>query len=91
MAELTSFADETTIEEIHASLVRSGISSDDATKLVLFVPTAFAREMFEPEGITFPDHDTRTDPNRPARRIRYRREAIFQAARAVARELIDAG
>ena len=47
--------------------------------------------MFEPEGITFPDHYTRTNPNRPARRVQYRREPIFQTARAVARELIDAG
>jgi hypothetical protein len=44
------------LDEIVASLQSSGVTLDAARRLVLIVPSAFARERFEPEGIQFPDH-----------------------------------
>ena len=90
--ELTTIGDSKSIEEIHASLLQSGVTSENATKLVLFVLSAFAREMFEPDGVSFPECYTRDDGGGAVlRRIPYRREPIFREARAVAREFIDSG
>jgi len=44
------------LDEIEALLVSRGVTATTALKLVLLIPSAFAREYFEPEGIEFPSH-----------------------------------
>jgi hypothetical protein len=77
-------------DEIHAELVQSGLRIEDATKILLFTPSAFAREMFEPEGVTFSNDYFRSDDlGLTRRRKSYLREPIYQQARIVARRLIE--
>jgi hypothetical protein len=79
-----------TTDAIHTQLLSTGLSSEQATKLLLFVPCAFAREMFEPEGVQFSDDYFRSDgPGTSPRRKSYLREPIYQQARAVARRFIE--
>jgi hypothetical protein len=67
-----------------------GQTEEQATKLLLFVPCAFAREMFEPEGVQFSDYYLRSnDGCATNRRKSYLREPIYQWARAVARQFIE--
>src|SRR4051812_7222222 len=77
-------------DAIHAELVRSGVRAEDAAKLLLFTPSAFAREMFEPGGVTFSNDYFRSDDRGHTRRRKsYLREPIYQQARTVARRLIE--
>ena len=79
-----------TTDEIHAYLVSLGHTEEQATKLLLFVPCAFAREMFEPEGVQFSDYYLRSDDRGAThRRKSYLREPIYQQARTLARRLIE--
>jgi hypothetical protein len=78
------------LDEIHTELTDAGVRDEDATKLVLFTPSTFAREMFEPQGVQFTDTYFRSDDaGRTRRRKSYVREAIYQQARMVARHLIE--
>src|SRR5438045_3144717 len=79
-----------TTDEIHAQLLSLDLSAEEATKVLLFVPCAFAREMFEPEGVQFSDHYFRSDKHCATRRRKsYLREPIYQQARAIARQFIE--
>jgi hypothetical protein len=41
--------------EIEAVLRAEGVPAREVTRLVLLIPSAFAREYYEPRGIEFPD------------------------------------
>jgi hypothetical protein len=90
--DLDSLVEQAALELVHkhnldaivASLESSGVTMEAAQRLVLIVPSAFARERFEPEGIQFPDHflvgpvgATVERPNES--------EPFYAAARALAR------
>ena len=78
------------LDETHTELTSAGVRDQDATRLVLFTPSAFAREIFEPQGVQFTDTYFRSeDTGRTRRRKSYAREAIYQQARTVARRLIE--
>lgn len=69
----------------------AGVREEDATKLLLFVPSAFAREMFEPEGVVFSDNYIYSRSRDQKRRVAsYLEEPIYLHAREAARKLIEA-
>ena len=79
------------IDDIIDELKRSGYSDEQATKLALFVPSAFAREMYEPDGVRFMDTFIRHNTSTGTRmRRQYADEPIYEQARRIAREMIDA-
>ena len=72
------------LDEIEAILVSKGASVSFALKLVLLIPSAFAREHFEPQGIKFPDHFWVGPRGRFISR-QYSAEPIYKQARLLAR------
>jgi len=76
------------LDEIESLLMQEGVTSGDSLKLTLFIPSAFAREYFEPEGIGFPDEFIVGEPGAYVVR-RYEDEPIYLAARRLARRWLD--
>ena len=72
------------LEEIEKLLIDDGVPARQAAKLVLLIPSAFAREHFEPDGIAFPDSFLVGDPDRPESRL-YSTEPFYVEARRLAR------
>ena len=72
------------LEEIEKLLLGNGVPARQAAKLMLLIPSAFAREHFELEGIGFPDTFLVGDPNQPASRP-YSSEPFYLEARRLAR------
>jgi hypothetical protein len=72
------------LDEIEAVLVSQGVPSSAALKLVLFIPSAFAREHFEPQGVCFPDHFL-VGPKGSYTKREYAAEPIYLQARLLAR------
>jgi hypothetical protein len=71
-------------DEIERDILAEGVDSTTAERLVLLIPSAFAREHFEPEGILFPDHFLVGPPGAHVERA-YAQEPVYQAARILAR------
>lgn len=71
-------------DEIEMELRAKGVDSTTAERLVLLIPSAFAREHFEPEGILFPDHFFVGPAGAHVERA-YALEPVYQAARILAR------
>jgi len=72
------------LDEIEKLLVSDGVSPQEALKLVLLIPSAFAREYFEPEGIAFPDIFLTGEPGQYIAHP-YSSEPIYAQARMLAR------
>ena len=72
------------LDEVERVLVGQGASASDAQKLVLFIPSAFAREYFEPTGIQFPDQFL-VGPRGRFKSKAYAAEPIYVSARQLAR------
>jgi hypothetical protein len=80
------------LEEIHQNLVRSGINSADAARALVFIPSAFAKEFYEPQGIEFPAKFTTTAPDgKTFIEHSYSEEPIYGLACQLARLWIDTG
>ncbi|MBV6412598.1 MAG: hypothetical protein OMOMHJEC_00370 [Xanthomonadales bacterium] len=78
------------LDEIEALLIQEGTTSADALKLTLFIPSAFAREVHESEGIRFPDQFYVGEKGNYKVR-NYADEAIYVSARKLARRWLDEG
>lgn len=72
------------LDDIEKLLVSEGISGQEALKLVLLIPSAFAREYFEPQGISFPDTFFTGSPGQYTVHP-YSSERIYAQARMLAR------
>lgn len=72
------------LDEIEESLVNSGVPAPTALKLVMLIPSAFAREHFEPQGIKFPEHFFVGSNGQFSERP-YSSEPIYSQARSLAR------
>ena len=72
------------LNEIESVLVEAGAAADFAARLVLLIPSAFAREHFSAEGIEFPDTYLVGPPGAYSERL-YSSEPIYVSARALAR------
>ena len=77
-----------TTDAIHTRLLSTGLSTEQAADCFLFVPCAFAREMFR-QGVQFSITFRSDDRSRRPRRKSYLREPIYQQARVLARRLIE--
>ncbi len=75
------------LDEIEAILVQSGVSPSDALRLVLLIPSAFAREHFEPQGIGFSETFYVGEKGNYETRA-YADEPIYEEARQLARHWI---
>lgn len=75
------------LDQIESALVSRGISPQAAERLVLLIPSAFAREYFEPSGIEFPNHFLIGPPGNYTERS-YDSEPFHGAARELARRWI---
>jgi hypothetical protein len=76
------------LDEIEDTLVARGVSPEAAERLVLLIPSAFAREYFEPSGIEFPDHFLVGSPGNYTERP-YDAEPFHGAARELARRWLS--
>lgn len=76
------------LDEIEGALVARGVSPQAAERLVLLIPSAFAREYFEPSGIEFPNHFLIGPPGNYTERS-YNSEPFHGAARELARRWIS--
>lgn len=76
--------DRHSLDEIEAALVAQGVSAPTAERLVLLVPSAFAREFFARDGIEFPDHFLVGESGNHSERA-YASEPIHGVARGLAR------
>jgi len=74
--------------EIEDSLVSRGVTPQAAERLILLIPSAFAREYYEPSGIEFPSHFLVGPTGRYVERS-YDAEPFHAAARELARRWID--
>lgn len=72
------------LDEIEDALVSRGVSRSSAERLVLLIPSAFAREYFEPRGVEFPGHFLVGPPGNYTERS-YEAEPFHAAARELAR------
>jgi len=72
------------LDEIVDSLRSSGVTPETAQRLVLIIPSAFAHERFEPEGIEFPKHFL-VGPSRASVERSNESEPFYAAARTLAR------
>ena len=72
------------LDEIEALLVSRGVAPTTALKLVLLIPSAFAREHFEPEGIEFASHFF-VGPKGHYIEKPYAAEPIYESARRLAK------
>jgi hypothetical protein len=75
------------LDEIEQLLVSGGVTPQVATKLVLLIPSAFAREYFERDGIEFPEHFLVGPAEHYVERP-YASEPLHAAARELARRWI---
>jgi hypothetical protein len=87
---ISSLAQAREISETANVLLAAGITERTVSKLLLFIPSAFAREVYEPQGIRFPDYYLRPWWGAVVR-LPYRREPIYAQARTIAREFIAQG
>lgn len=71
------------LDEIESVLVQAGATPDLALKLVLLIPSAFAREHFASEGIQFPNTFLVGPSGNHSERL-YSSEPIYVSARALA-------
>jgi hypothetical protein len=71
------------LSEIETVLCSKGANSSDAKRLVLLVPSAFAREYFEPDGIEFPNYYL-AGPEGHDQELPYDSEPIYLSARRLA-------
>ncbi|MFN7967619.1 MAG: hypothetical protein U0V87_18240 [Acidobacteriota bacterium] len=78
------------LDEIEKALVSRGVTPEDAERLVLLIPSAFAREHFEPNGIEFPSHFLVGPAGRCTERS-YDAEPFHGAARELASRWIAEG
>jgi hypothetical protein len=78
------------LDEIGATLTSTGVTRQAAERLILLIPSAFAREHFEREGIEFPDHFLVGSNDQQVQRS-YALEPIYCAARELARRWIAEG
>lgn len=93
--DLESLVEQAALELVHkhnlvevvTSLQSSGVTWEAAQRLVLIVPSAFARERFEHEGIEFPNHFLVGPIGETVERTN-ESEPFYAAARAVARRWI---
>jgi hypothetical protein len=76
------------LDEIQALLASRGVPASVALKLVLLIPSAFAREHFEPQGIAFSDHFLVGPPGNYLTRP-YAAEPIYSQARFLARRWVE--
>jgi hypothetical protein len=76
------------IDEIVALLTEHGVAPETAARLVLLIPSAFAREYFEPQGISFPENFL-SGPQGHFVLQPYSGEPIYVEARALARRWIS--
>lgn len=79
------------LDEIESLLITEGAARALAPRLVLLVPSAFAREVFEPQGIAFPETfltpgEGDADPIEHS----YLEEPVYLEARTLARGWISA-
>ncbi len=82
------------IEDIAAELAQGRTDAgtrESVVKLLLFVPSAFTREFYEPEGVAFPDAYTRADGDTVRKGLPYAGEPIYLQAREIARKMIRQG
>ena len=75
------------LSEIEDSLATSGVTPEATQRLLALVPSAFARERFESEGIEFPNHFLVGPVGRSVERS-YDSEPFYAAARELARRWI---
>jgi len=75
------------LDEIEAALIRRAVTREAAERLVLIIPSAFAREHFEPAGIEFPGRFLVGPPGHYVERS-YEAEPFYAAARSLARRWI---
>jgi hypothetical protein len=75
------------LDEIVGLMVSNGIDNDVAERAILLIPSAFAREYYEPCGITFPDTFL-AGLGEQSIELQYENEPIYQHARALARQWI---
>ena len=76
------------LDEIESLLVQAGATPELSLKLVLLIPSAFAREHFSPEGIAFPDTFL-VGPSGSYSERPYSSEPIYSSARALARRWLS--
>jgi hypothetical protein len=76
------------LDEIEMTLVSQGVAREAAERLMLLIPSAFAREYYEREGITFPDHFLVGPAGAYAERP-YASEPFHSSARELARRWIE--
>jgi hypothetical protein len=79
------------ISEAAEALRAAGLGERSIPKLLLFIPSAFAREVYEPQGVGFPDFYLRPWCGKSVVRLPYRREPIYIQARRMARDLLARG
>ena len=77
-------------DEIEAALVRAGAAPSFASKLVLLIPSAFARERFSGDGIEFPDTFLVGSAGNFKER-QYSAEPVYLTARSLARHWLAEG
>jgi len=78
------FVHRNSLDEIEKLLVKEGVPAYESSKLVLLIPSAFAREYFEPQGITFPDTYLLGSPGNYTTHA-YSSELFYAQARLLAR------
>ena len=76
------------LDEIEGLLIQEGTTCLDALKLTLLIPSAFAREVHESEGIKFPDQFY-VGAEGHYRERNYAEEPIYVSARKLARRWLD--
>lgn len=76
------------LDEIESVLVEAGATPDLALKLVLLIPSAFAREHYASEGIEFPDTFL-VGPSGNYSQQLYASEPIYVSARELARRWLS--
>lgn len=75
------------LDDIESALVSRGVTPQAAERLVLLIPSAFAREYFEPSGVEFPSHFL-VGPAGCFTERSYDSEPFYGAARELARRWI---
>jgi hypothetical protein len=78
------------LDEIEGILGARGVTPSQAERMLLFIPSAFAREYFEPQGIQFPEHFF-VGPREQLIERDYASEPIYECARQVARRWVAEG
>lgn len=76
------------MDEIESVLVANGVPARIAARLVLLIPSAFAREHYEPKGIAFPDVFL-VGPRGHYTEHRYDAEPMYLQARELARSWVN--